>query len=454
MKRAFGWVLSNPLVRGSLTIGGGIVLGNVIGFVRVALTAYLLGTRAHADALAIAISPVDSLNSILMNTMLFAFVPMLMLRQGPERLALFRRANQVFTWIFSSLALAIALCAPLLIHILGPGLEPGQVPVAINILRIASLSTLASGAAAVQSALLYTERRFGPTAFYQATINVFTIAAALICWPFAGIYGFALGYLLGAAVQFGLVYFSARRYTRQGEALPRIATPWRELLSKPGAFLLYAGIIALNVIVTRAHATHAGAGMAAAFDYCIRCVNVVIAYLVAPVSNSLLPEIARLHARRRERDAWRLIDRTTALIAGAALASCVLGVLLRKPVIAILFQRGNFTAESTILVSGVFLGFAPSLIGWTLLELTSRSLFALDRRWLPLSAAAIPVVVNLVFSAFLRSRGLTGAAYIGLGASLGLLLAFAVLFTVAHIHRRGGPEKPDPTPEPALQSVA
>ena len=62
-------------------------------------------------------------------------------------------------------------------------------------------------------------------------------------------------------------------------------------------------------------------------------------------------------------------------------------MLLRTPVIALLFERGNFTPESTRLVSGVFLGFAPSLIGWALLELISRCFFALDRPRLPLIAA-------------------------------------------------------------------
>ncbi len=158
--------------------------------------------------------------------------------------------------------------------------------------------------------------------------------------------------------------------------------------------------------------------------------------LVSPLSNSLLPEIARLRARNQFREAWRLIDRTSSLVMAAGLAACLAGVMLRQPVITLLFQRGNFTAESTQLVSEVFLGFAPSLIGWSLLELFSRSLFALDRPMLPLLASAIPVLFNLVFSFWMRAHGLTAPKYIGLGASLGLLLAFTILFTVVRWNRR------------------
>jgi putative peptidoglycan lipid II flippase len=425
----------NTLVRGGMMIGAGIVIGNIFGFVRVAVTAYYLGTHAKADELAVAISPIDTLNQMLINTMVFAFVPMLMLREGEARTALFRAASRIFAYIFGSLTALVILTAPWLMRILAPGLLPEQHIVAANILRITSLSTLAAGSTAICSALLFTQRRFGPSAFNQAVLNVFTIAGAIALWKVAGIYGFAIGYTVGAFVQFFVVYFPARGIA--GPPGPRlVATPWKELLAKPGAFIIFAGLISLNVIVTRAHATESGSGMAAAFDYCMRCVNVVIAYLVSPVSNSLLPEIARLGAKNRSREAVRIIEKTTVLIAGAAVAACILGVLLRKPAIAILFQRGNFTAESTLMVSGVFLGFAPSIVGWSLLEITSRSLFALNKPWLPLGAAAIPVILNVVISALLRANGFTQPEFVGMGASCGLLLAFFVLLGLAHGMRK------------------
>jgi putative peptidoglycan lipid II flippase len=435
LQRVLGRASGNPLIRGGITIGLGIVIGNVVGFVRVAVTAFLLGTHARADALAVAIGPIDTVNSVLINTMLFAFVPMLMLREGPERIALFRRASSVFIVIFASLTALTIACAPLLIRVLGPGLSPDQAPVAINILRITALSTLAAGGIAINAALLFTERRFGPSALYQASLNLFTIAGAFALWRALGIYGFAIGYTVGAFVHFAFVWFSARQ-TASRPGLRHFATPWRELIAKPGSFCIYAILLSLNVIVTRAHATNTGPGMAAAFDYCMRCLNVVVAYLVSPVSNSLLPEISRLNAQNKTRDAWRIIDRTTALAAAAAIACCMVGVILRQPVIALLFQRGNFTPESTRLVSGVFLGFAPSMIGWSLLELTSRSLFALNRPWLPMCAAGLPVLLNIAVSHVLRARHMTNPEFIGLGASFGLLVAFGALFGVAHLHRR------------------
>jgi putative peptidoglycan lipid II flippase len=423
------------LLKGGLTIGAGIITGNILGFVRVALTAYLLGTHSRADSLAVAIGPIDSLNAVLINSMVFAFVPMLTERKGADRTALYLQLTRLFARGFSLIALVVALFASWLITVLAPGLDPHYHDTAANLLRIVSLSTLAAGMSAIHAAMLYTDRRFAPSAFYQASLNVFTIVGALSLWRFFGVYGFAVGYSVGAWVQFAIVWYSARRGL-QMDNLPRCDLNWRTIVARPGTILLYATALALNITFTRAYATHAGPGMAAALDYCMRGVTVPLAFLVNPISNSLLPEIARLRAQFRLREAWRLIDKTIALAALAAVAGCGIALAFRRPVIEIMFQRGSFTAESTLLVTAVFLGLGPSMIGWSLLELTSRSLFALDRPLLPTIAAAIPVVVNVIVTLSTRSPE---PQFIGLGASLGLLAGFLFVFITATVSKKNSP---------------
>src|SRR5262245_22385347 len=93
----------SPLVRGGLTIVAGIITGNILGFFRVALTAFLLGTHSAADSLAVAIGPIDTLNQSLINTIIFAFVPMLTERSGAARTALFLKVNRIFIRFFFAL---------------------------------------------------------------------------------------------------------------------------------------------------------------------------------------------------------------------------------------------------------------------------------------------------------------------------------------------------------------
>jgi putative peptidoglycan lipid II flippase len=424
--------VESPVVRGGLTLVAGVLTGNLLGFGRVALTAYFLGTHSRADSLAVAMGPLDTLNSVLINSVVFAFVPMLTACGEAGRAALFLKLNRLLIWVFSGIAAALIVGAPWLMRALAPGLDPQYFGPAVTILRVLSLSTIAAGTGAVHCALLYTSRRFLPTAFYQAALNVFTIVGALSLWRFLGVYAFAIGYTAGAWAQLAIVWFAARSGL-DTKAVPRCEIHWKEILAKPAFFVVYAVGLGLNMTFTRAYCTHAGPGMAAALDYCLRGVGVPLAILVTPISNSLLPEIARLRSLFRLREAFRLIDRTTALAALAAVGGCVFALAFRQPAIRLIFQRGEFRAESTLLVSAVFLTLGPSLIGWSLIEIASRSLFALDRPWPPVIAAWIPVTCNVTLTLWLHSYR---PELIGLGASLGLLTGFLVLFAVAHTNRR------------------
>jgi len=423
---------ASPLVRGGLTLVAGVLTGNILGFGRVAIIAYLLGTHSRADSLAVAMGPLDPLNSVLLSSVVFAFVPMLTASRGSARTALFRKLTRYTALGLAAIATIVILSAPWLMRVLAPGLDPAYFHNSVTILRILALSTLAAGVAAVHCALLYTDRRFAPTAFYQATLNVFIITGALSLWRFVGVYAFAIGYTVGAWAQLGIVYFASRSGLVPAENT-RSEIHWREILSKPAFFVVYAAGLGLNITFTRAYATHAGPGMAAALDYCLRGVGVPMALLVNPISNSLLPEIARLRSQFKLNEALRLIDRTLALAALAAVAGCTFALIFRRPAIALLFEHGEFKAQSTQLVSAAFLALGPSFVGWSLLEITGRSLFALDRPWPAVIAAMLPLLINVSLTLGMHSMR---PELIGLGASVGLITGFLALFAMAHASRR------------------
>jgi putative peptidoglycan lipid II flippase len=431
-ERGLSRAVESPLVRGGLTLVGGVLIGNVLGFGRVALAAALLGMHSRADSLAVAMGPVDTLNSVLINSIVFAFVPMLTAREGAERVALFRQLARAYLWISSALCAVLVCAAPWLMRALAPGLDAEAFQHAVAILRILAFSSIAAGTGAVHCAILYTDRRFAPTAFYQAALNAFTILSALALWKALGVYAFALGYTLGAWAQLGIVWWASRSHARvPAETAVRI--PWGEMLSKPAFFVVYAAGLGLNITFTRAYATHIGPGMAAALDYCMRGVGVPLALLVNPLSNSLLPEIARLRSLGRPREALRLIDRTIALTAAIAIACCLFALVFRETGIRIIYQRGQFTAQETRVAAAVFLGLGPSLVGWSLIEIASRSLFALDRRWPQVISVAAPLACNVLFTIGMHSAS---AQLLGAGASLGLSLGFVLLFTLLHTGRK------------------
>ena len=141
---------------------------------------------------------------------------------------------------------------------------------------------MAAGTGAVQCALLFTDRRFAPTAFYQAALNVFTIIGRREPVEVPGRLRLRDRLYRGRLGAAGHRLF--RRAFRAEEIRPPglRASAGARFSTKPAFFVVYAAGLGLNITFTRAYATHAGPGMAAALDYCMRGVGVPLAILVNP----------------------------------------------------------------------------------------------------------------------------------------------------------------------------
>jgi putative peptidoglycan lipid II flippase len=84
-------------------------------------------------------------------------------------------------------------------------------------------------------------------------------------------------------------------------------------------------------------------------------------------------------------------------------------ILLRYPLVQLLYQRGEFSARSTEMVAWALLWYAAGLVGHALVEILSRAFFALHDTRTPVTVGVITmggnIVLSLVFSAWFARIG-------------------------------------------------
>jgi putative peptidoglycan lipid II flippase len=73
-------------------------------------------------------------------------------------------------------------------------------------------------------------------------------------------------------------------------------------------------------------------------------------------------------------------------------------VLLRKPLVVLLYQRGEFDARSTELVAWALLWYAIGLVGHSVVEIVSRAFYALHDTKTPVFIGIGAMSLNVVFS--------------------------------------------------------
>ena len=148
------------------------------------------------------------------------------------------------------------------------------------------------------------------------------------------------------------------------------------------------------------------------------------------VATVVFPQLSRL-ASRREHDQMRTVlgigMRQIALLLVPAAAATI---VLAHPIVEVLYQRGEFDAESTDLVTTALSVFAISLpfSGWNLI--LTRTFFSLQRPWLPTTLAIGSLAVNVAVSLALYPIGIEGVV-------LGTVVSNAVLTALLGLRLRG-----------------
>jgi putative peptidoglycan lipid II flippase len=73
-------------------------------------------------------------------------------------------------------------------------------------------------------------------------------------------------------------------------------------------------------------------------------------------------------------------------------------MILRRPVVALLFQRGIFDAQSTEMVAWALLWFAAGLVGHSIVEIISRAFYAMEDTRTPALVGAAAMTLNVLLS--------------------------------------------------------
>jgi putative peptidoglycan lipid II flippase len=99
-------------------------------------------------------------------------------------------------------------------------------------------------------------------------------------------------------------------------------------------------------------------------------------------------------------------------------------IVLAQPIIALIFEHGNFTASDTAATSLALRYYAIGLVGYSVVRIVSPAFYALHLSRIPVAASVTSVVVNVGLNVVLvRVMGYAGLA---LGTSLAAIVNAAL----------------------------
>jgi len=251
------------------------------------------------------------------------------------------------------------------------------------------------------------------------------------------LYGYAIGVLIGTAVQFAMALPMLRRLGFRLELSFSFRDERvRKVLRLMLPVTIGLGLINFNVLINSTLGSLVSAGAPRAIDAAFRIYMLPQGVFSVAIATVLFPALSRF-AARRDLDGLRALTangmrQIFLLLIPAAAAT----LALATPVTRLIYQHGQFGSASTDLVSSALFWFAFSLPFSGVNLLLTRTFFSLQKPWITTGIAGLNLAVNVGISvALYKPLGIPGIV-IGTAVSSAAMTLAQVHFLRRELHGR------------------
>lgn len=424
-----------------------MVLGQVCSLASSILITHAFGTSYINDAYLAANRLPDILYTLVAGGALAsAFIPTFtsLLTTGKRATAwkLAAAVANLITLILVVICAITFLFAPWVVgHILAPSFDAKTAALTVSLLHIQLMAPIIFGLSGLIMGILNAHQSFLWPALAPAMYSVGKIIGVLFFVPRLGPQGLAWGVVLGALLH-ALVQLPAmlrlpeRTYSLSlGLHLPEV----REVARLMGPRLIGVSIVQLNFLINTNLASH-WEGAVSAISWSFSLMLIPEAIIAQATAIAALPTFSAQVARGKPDEMRSSLAFLLRAVLSLALPASIGLILLRNPLIALIYQRGSFDANSTAMVSWAFLWYASGLVFHSVVEIVSRAFYALHDTKTPVSVGVVAMSLNVGFSfLFTWLFGLIGwAPYGGLALANTLATALETLGLLIFMRRKLG----------------
>lgn len=430
-ERPTGSLPDTPSSAGRLLRTAGLVtviasMGSLLGLVRDATIAGSYGASSATDAFFVAWTIPETASPLLLQEALtYLLIPVLsreLVRHGSVQ----RVVDRTFVPALLLLAVLtglVALAAPLITHLLAPGLEDPAV--AITCVRIASLTVFFLGITGYLTATLQATGSFVVPAWVYIVYNLGIVAAILVLADRMGIYAAAIGLALGSA---GMATVQLVPFLRRA-SMRRLHVRFDRRVAV--ALLMFLPVAAYTlgrqgqVYVERIIASDLGPGAISQLNFASKTGQMAI-LLTSVVAAVAFPGLARHAAADRTDELRTGVERTLRLGALLVLPLSAALVVFAPETIGLLFQRGAFDAADTAATTDILRLYSTGLVGQTVVNIAVLCFFSAGARtWYPALAAGGGLVATVLVDILIAP--VMGAPGLALGNAAGITFTAVVL---------------------------
>ncbi|WP_366924304.1 murein biosynthesis integral membrane protein MurJ [Metallumcola ferriviriculae] len=432
--------VSGKMTRNTFLILILTLLSRILGLGRETAIAYRFGTTGTADAFLIAFTIPFIFYSAVGRTLSTVIIPVYSeyVALG-QRVASWKLLSKVINLVFlittASTVVAI-INAATLANFFGAGFNTEVLGIATILISLIMPSIIFMTLSGLLGGILNANNVFGPPAVGPAIMNITIILFAMFSTMWLGVYGLVIGTVVGslffllvqlvALKGIGFKYFIS--FDFKDPALYKIM-----LAILP--ILIVSGITQLYTLIDFRFASALSEGSIAALNYARKTMQLPQSLFITAVTTAIYPTLSRLATEAKSKEMITSLRTGLKSILLMAIPGAIGMVVLRQPIVTLLFERGAFDPRATSMTADALFFYSFGIVGLCFYIPLTRAFFAMKDVRTPLLVVVTTLGLKISLNILLVPS--LGHSALALTTTL-TLFTTAIILSVFFQQRMGG----------------
>lgn len=408
------------------------ILSRLLGFVREMVIGYQYGTSLLADSIITAYTIPNFIYIVIGGAITTAFISVYSkLADGEEKQKFLSSTFSYILLIVGVLTILLVVFAEPILKLSFSGLSGEELEITKRLFYWMAPSTFFLVFSMWQSGILNVHQRFQLSTFATFVYNLAFLVLAVIFTPLLKVDSYGLGALLGAAIMVLMLFYGLKKdftphfrfhfkHTNELKRLWMIALP----------IMLGGASLQFYFFIQRAFASNLSDGYIAALNYASKLTQFPQAVLMTAVTTVIYPLLAKKVGAKETEGVSELYQRGMNLLGLLLIPITFFVFFYSKEIITMIFEYGNFNADSTRMTTPLLQIFSLSMFALAGNVYISRFFYAMEKSYLTVLISLLCVFgVNVLVTLLMIDQ--YGAVAIAWGTSISSIVNLILLMLLA-----------------------
>jgi putative peptidoglycan lipid II flippase len=404
-------ILSKPqnVATGTISILIFTIISKALGFIREMVVAANFGTSWRLDALIVAMDPATTLGGIVTGAIASMMVPIYIgekRKKDPEKITAYTtQILFISSLLLIGFGVLFSIFPELFVRIFAPKFSGEEFEYAVRKMRIIGFLPFIQGFHSLATSLLNAEKKYMLASMIQLVFNIVTIPSIIIFAPFFSEASYLFAFIIGTlGVDLALLYVLRKKINLKliTESFRNPAIRETIILALP--LLLSGSLGIINGIVDKAFASSLDSGSISALRYAQTIRAMISSLIIGSLMTTVFTELSETSVNKNKIALENRLKKTSNDLLNFMVPLTFWMILMARNLIRLLYERGEFTSESTNMVTLAFIGYSMTLIISPVSNLLMKVFTSHRKTKIPLLITTISIILNFVFNSLLIKR--------------------------------------------------